>query len=460
MAARPVRPSALPRRLALSAGLATALGLLAGCQPAAEPAPVATPSPALEAAATAGPRSAIFLHPDGMGANTWMATRLMHVGPDGRLAWDQLPQVAIYVGPTSDSVNQSSNAGATTHAYGVRAKLDSYGAIDGAAPTAASGKAQSLMVEAKAAGKMTAILNSSSLTEPGTGAFLASVANRDDEAEIASQILAAQPDIALGGGEMFFLPKGTQGVHGEGVREDGRNLVDEAKAAGYTVVFTADELAALPPEATKVLGLFAHEGTFNEYTEEGLAEAGLTAFQPQAPRFDAMLAFILARVKSAPNGYLIVGNEEATDNLSGENNVPATLEAAIGADRAIALALAEAKANPSLTVVVASDSDNGGMNATSDDLDEPEDLPRPLPARTASGSLLDSDKGEPFLTPTDANGNRIPFYITWASDSDSAGGTVARGIGPGAVKIEGTIDATQVYKALYLGLFDTDLDAK
>lgn len=35
-----------------------------------------------------------------------------------------------------------------------------------------------------------------------------------------------------------------------------------------------------------------------------------------------------------------------------------------------------------------------------------------------------------------------------------------RDIGPGASKIEGTIDATQVYKALYLGLFDNDLDAK
>ncbi|MFN8902010.1 MAG: alkaline phosphatase, partial [Lysobacteraceae bacterium] len=186
------RPTALPRRLALSLGLATARVGLAGCQPATEPAPAAAPDPAVAPAARPG-RRAIFLHPDGMGANTWMATRLMHVGPDGRLAWDQLPQVAIYVGPSLDSVNQSSNGGATTHAYGVRAKLDSYGAIDGAAPTAASGKAQSLMVEAKAAGKTVAILNSSSLTEPGTGAFLASVASRDDEAEIASQILAAGP---------------------------------------------------------------------------------------------------------------------------------------------------------------------------------------------------------------------------------------------------------------------------
>ena len=441
-----------PVRIALTGALAATLFALAGCQRGGDGAT------APDAEEPAGPRSAIFLHPDGMGANTWMATRLMHVGPDGRLAWDALPKVAIYVGPTRDAVNQSSNAGATTHAYGVRAKLDSYGAIDGATPVAASGKAMSLMREAQAAGKKVAIFNSSSLSEPGTGAFLASVANRKDEAEIVAQILAAQPDIALGGGETYFLPVGVTGRHGEGSREDGRNLIDEAQAAGYAVVYTRDELAALPASATKVLGLFAHDDTFNEMDEAGLAAAGLPPFQPQAPRFDEMLGFILARLKDAPEGYLIVGNEEATDNLSGENNAPATLEAAIGADRAIAIALAEAKANPALTVVVASDSDNGGMNATSDDLNDPEDLPRPLPARTASGSLLDSDNGEPFLTPPDRDGQRIPFYITWASDSDSAGGTVARGIGPGAARIEGTIDATEVYKALYLGLFDTSLD--
>ncbi|GIX39516.1 MAG: alkaline phosphatase [Silanimonas sp.] len=412
-------------------------------------------APATEAAPPAGPRSAIFLHPDGMGANTWMATRLMFVGPDGRLAWDALPRVALYVGPTAEAVNQSSNAGATTHAFGVRAKLDSFGMIDGQVPVAASGKAMSLMREAQAAGKKVAVFNSSTLAEPGTGAFLASVPQRKDAAEIVSQVLAARPDIALGGGETHFLPKGVMGHHGEGSREDGRNLVEEARAAGYTVVFTREELLALPPEAGRVLGLFAHEETFNELDEAAMREQGLPPFQPQAPRFDEMLAFILERFRGAPNGYFIVGNEEATDNLSGENNAMATLEAAIGADRAIALALAEAKRDPGLTVIVASDSDNAGLNATSDDLDE---LPRPLPGRTAVGSPLSGNGGEPFLTPPDRDGHRIPFYLTWASDSDSAGGLVARGMGPGAARLEGTIDATEIYKALYLGLFDTHLD--
>ena len=411
-------------------------------------------------AAREAPRSAIFLHPDGMGANTWSATRLLHVGPDGRLAWDQLPALAIYVGPSLDAVEQSSNGGATTHAYGVRAQLASFGQINGAVPTAASGKPMSLMREAQAAGKKVAIINSASLTEPGTAVFLASVPRRGDKDEIAAQLLAARPDIALGGGEMFFLPRGVQGRHGRGVRQDGRNLVEEARAAGYTVVFTGEELAALPAEAGKVLGLFASESTFNEGSEEQLARAGLPAFQPQAPRVDAMLAFALARLKDHPAGYFIVAEEEGTDNLSGENNASATLEAAIGADRAIALALAEAQTNPALTVLVASDSDNGGMNATSDDLGDPASPPRRLPRRTPGGSPIDGDRGFPFLTAPDRHGVRLPFYVTWSSDSDSAGGTVVRAIGPGAERIRGTLDATEVYKALHLGLFGQPAESK
>lgn len=400
--------------------------------------------------------SAILLQPDGMGANTWQALRMLEVGPDGRLAWDRLPLVAVYVGPMLDSISATSNGGATSHAYGVRAASDSYGSLDGKGPPlAASGKRLSIAREAQKAGKQLALVNSSSVTEPATGAFIASVASRDDDSEIASQLLAARPDVLLGGGEQFFLPRGVQGRHGPGVREDGRDLIAEAREAGYAVVFTREELSALPVTATRVLGLFAAEETFNEGSEETLRAQGLPVFQPRAPRFDEMVAVALDRLESSPTGFLLIGNEEATDNLSGKNNAPATLDAAAGVDRAIARSLQTARANACLTVIVASDSDNGGMNATSDELDE---LPRPLPKRTANGSPLDSNNGEPFLTAPDALGRRLPFYITWASPDDMAGGMVARGVGPGAVLITGTIDSTDIYRALHLALFGTRIE--
>jgi alkaline phosphatase len=390
-------------------------------------------------------RSAIFLHPDGMGANTWAATRLVQAGPDGQLAWDRLPRVAVYVGPLSDRAHASSNGGATTHAYGIRAAYDSYGMIDDKAPPiAASGKAMSLMREAQVAGKAVAILNTASLTEPGTGAFLASVPDRDRHDAIAAQILAARPDIMLGGGERYFLPIKIRGRHGMGARNDGRNLIDEARAAGYTVVFTRDELDALPATATRVLGLFAHDATY----QLGDDTASVPwRFQPQAPRFDTMLAFAMSRLKNAPNGYFIVGNEEATDDFASEQNASAVLDAAKGADRAIGLALNESARTPSLTVLVASDSDSGGMFAVGNRDHFLADL------------RADHDpKDRYFLAAANAQGQRLPFRIGWAASSDGAGGLVARGVGPGAAKIEGTIDSTAIYRALYLGLFDRSID--
>lgn len=400
--------------------------------------------------AVADRSSAVFLHPDGMGLNTWAAVRVWTVGPDGRLAWDTLPQLAVYVGPMTDRLTASSNGGATTHAWGVRANYESYGFVDGRRiDKARSGAAMSIMGEAQRAGKAIGIVNSASVTEPGTGAFLAQVANRRDEEAVAAQILAARPDVILGGGEQYFLPEGTRGYHGPGLRKDGRDLVEEARRAGYRVVRSRDELAALPADALRVLGLFAAVDTFNKATEDSLAAAGQPVFQPQAPRFEDLIGAALAILSCHPAGFLLVGNEEATDDMAGVNNGAAVLESGAGADRAIAKVLRYAARDPRLTLIVASDSDSGGMQATG--LASPGDRPVATPA--GNGSPVDGMRGAPFLAAPDRQGRRLPFVLHWAAGDDLAGGLVARGTGPGAALLRGTIDSTDIYSALYLGLF-------
>jgi alkaline phosphatase len=401
---------------------------------------------ALTATALAGPRSAIFLHPDGMGANTWGVVRLAQVGPDGRLAWDRLPETAVYIGPMLDNVTATSNGGATTHAYGVRAESDSYGLVNGQ-PIAD----QSIARQAQAAGKAIGFVNSSTVTEPGTGAFLASTANRDNHADIAAQMLDARPHVIMGGGEQWFLPRGVMGVHGPGARTDGRDLIAEARAAGYIVIRTREELAALPANATRVLGLFAHEDTFNEGTEAHLARRRLSPFQSQAPRFDEMIAAAIQVLERDPDGYLLVGNEEASDNFGGDNNAAAVIEAGAGADRAIAVALRAYAANPNLTIVVASDSDCGGAQASGDD----QTPDRRVPPRNENGAPQDGDRGRPFLSAPDRHGVRQPFVVTWANEGDVSGGVVARGIGPAAAAVlHGTIDSTDIRRVLAAGLFE------
>jgi alkaline phosphatase len=385
-----------------------------------------------------------------MGVNVWGAVRLKEVGPDGRLAWDRLPRMAVYVGPMLDGVTASSNGGATTHAWGVRARMDSYGMLGGQPiKQSAAGTDGTVMMDAQRAGKAIGIVNSSSVTEPGTGAFLARVDAREDESEIAEQILAARPNVILGGGEAFFLPRGVQGVHGEGQRTDGRNLVEEARAAGYTVVRTKDELAALPPDTSRVLGLFAREETFNEADEATLKKRGLDVFQPQAPRFEEMIRVAMTILSRSPTGFLLVANDETTDNLAGENNATAVLEAGVGADRAIAEVLKYAERDPLLTLVVTSDSDCGGMQVSGDEFP----VNARVPLRNENGAPQDGLLGRPFLAAPDAAGQRHPFVVHWASANDVSGAIAARGIGPGAELLQGTVDSTAIYWVIHRGLF-------
>lgn len=390
--------------------------------------------------------SAIFLHPDGMGVGTWHALRLKEAGPDGRLAWDRLPEVAVYVGPTNDRVTASSNGGATSHAWGLRADSDSFGMIGGRTPAqAASGAPVPIAIEARRAGRRVALVNSASLTEPGTGAMVASVSNRRDDAGIAAQLLASGVDIMLGGGEGWFLPMGTEGRHGPGLRTDGRNLIAEARAAGYEVVFTADELARARGRG-KLLGLFAHGDTYNEGDAAAVRKAG-GLLRRGAPDWDVMVRAAIGRLKTSPRGYLLIGNHEATDDFGGDN-ASGVLEAAAAADRAIAIAAAEAARDPQLTLVVASDSDSGAMVATDAAARAPQ-VPRDVPRAQLEGDA----EGRPFLAAPDKTGRRLPFTIAWGTPGDVAGGLVARGKGPGARILKGTIDSTDIYRALHLGLF-------
>jgi alkaline phosphatase len=388
-----------------------------------------------------------------MGANTWTAARLVQVGPDGRLNWDRMSHAVPYVGPMTNQLSATSNGGGTSHAWGVRAEAGSFGMVGGARiARAASGADGPLMIEAKRAGKWVGIVNTASVTDAGTGTQLAAVANRRDHEAIALQMLDAAPDVLLGGGEQFFLPVGVAGVHGSGVRKDGRNLIEEARAKGYSVARTRADLAEAVRRGGKVLGLFAAQDTFNEGTEEELKANGQPIFQAQAPRYDEMVEAAIALLARAPNGFYLMAEEEATDNFGGANNAEAVIEAVIGADRAIGHALAAAQRSGKVTVVVASDSDCGGLQVTGDDVE----AGKALPLRWENGAPVDGVGGAgglPFLAAPDRANVRLPFAVSWASDSDMAGGGVVRATGPGAARVRGTLDSTDIYKILHAALF-------
>src|SRR5207237_7920657 len=89
---------------------------------------------------------------------------------------------------------------------------------------------------ARKQGRAVGIVTNGSLAGPVPGAFYAHGADaREAEAVAAQMVEKFRPDVALGGGENFFLPSTGAGGR-EGGRTDGRNLVGDLQRAGVAII--------------------------------------------------------------------------------------------------------------------------------------------------------------------------------------------------------------------------------
>jgi len=411
--------------------------------------------------------SVIFVHPDGASAATWTAARALHVGPDGQLAWDRLPAIAVYRGHMRDSLTATSNGGATTHAFGVKVASDAFGRTAGGSRgkdiVDEHGRSRSVALQAIDAGIPVGLVQTGIAPEPGTASFVAPVDSRRQFEEIAAQLVESGTEVLFSGGEKYFLPKGEPGMHGEGVRLDGRNLMEEARQRGYTIVRTRAELQALPIRTTRVLGLFADGATFNAQPEEDLAAAGLPLYDPEAPTVAEMTAVALRILQAQHDQFLLIVEEEATDNFGNTNNAAGTFEAARRADEAIARCPRLRLRHPDTLLITTADSDGGGLRMIGIPVMPDTDVPTSLPNRTNNGAPIDGVGGTgsaPFYAMPDQFGQRLPFYVVWASGYDVSGGVLVRAAGLHSDEVRGSMDNTEVAELMRRTLFGRPEDRR
>lgn len=426
------------------------------------------PKPAI-GAANPTTRNVIFFHPDGYGLGHWNSLRFWLKGPDGRLNWDKLPHLAPYTEHMKDALTASSHGGATTHAYGVKVARDSFGLDRHAEITALSGKQMSIMEEAIAAGFATALVNSGDIVEPGTAAFVSSVKERDMRENIAKQVIESGVDVILSGGERWLLPEGVTGRHGVGSRRDGINLIDRAKALGYTIVYTRDELMNERGMTGKLLGVFAREDTFNDMTEEELRAKALPLYVPGSPTIAEMSKValeILARSpKAKTKGIFAVVEDEATDNFGNAANAIGSFEAGKRSDEAFGVFVEFVNTNPNTLLITAADSSAGGKHILGEDAEGMKDFVKDgliTEGENNSGpdgeytkALLDGIDGA-NTAPFQAANTQLPFAIAWATRHDLSGGILARAKGFNAERVTqlGVVDNTDIYRIMYYTLFN------
>ena len=248
-------------------------------------------------------------------------------------------RTAYVVNDTADASIAESAAAATQIACGVKVLARVVGmGPDGKTPC------KTILETAREKGMATGLVTTSGITDATPAAFAAHVEHRSDEASVAAQELQLGVDVLFGGRKQFFLPESTGGK-----RKDGRDLIEEARRAGYVVVGTASELK----QATsgKLLGLFNMGNMAYEIDRAKTAE----------PSLAEMTVKTLAVLAQNPKGFFSMIEGGRIDHAAHRNDAAGTIRDILAFDDAVGVALEFQRKNPDTLLIVTADHETGGM---------------------------------------------------------------------------------------------------
>jgi alkaline phosphatase len=223
-------------------------------------------------------------------------------------------------------------------------------------------------------------------------------------------MLDQKVNVLLAGGEDDWLPETETGCYpNPGHRTDGRNLITEAIANGYTYVCEAKDLEVLDLEnESHFLGLFADDGMLRPYT----------------PTLPMMTTTAIDVLSQDPDGFFLMVEGGQIDWAAHMNDGGDVITDVLGFDSAVARALDYASINPNTLIIVTGDHETGGMSA---------DL-------VSSGQ---PDEDGPFLMP-----DGTPFYINWTTIYHTGVDVPVTAFGPNSEFLIGTYENTHIYEVM------------
>ncbi len=298
-------------------------------------------------------KNIIFIVPDGMGLADVTATRIYKYGlGKERLSFEMLERIGYQSTYSRDSVVTDSAAAASAWACGRKfnnVEISFHGET-GESP-------QTILELAKAKGRSTGLVASSTITHATPAAFGAHVKNRNCENEIARQYIhKTGVDVILGGGKLRFNSpaRDSCGVGGD--------FISEAQAKGYTVVYSRDELLKLG-DSKKLLGLFS-EGPL----APGPKRAGDDAIKTREPTLAEMTGAALKILEKNANGFFLLVEASQVDWANHANDLGYQIAEILALDEAVGVVLAWVKAKvereSGTLIIVVPDHETGGFAIT------------------------------------------------------------------------------------------------
>lgn len=446
-----------------------------------------------EAAPAAAKRNVILFLGDGMGVSTVTAARIYagqqagQPGEDHALSFERFPNVALIKTYNVDAQVADSAGTMSAIVTGEKTRIGHISVAAAAAhddcPAALDNVLPTLLEQAEAAGFATGVISTARITHATPAATYAHVPNRDWESDAQLPAAAAQAgcrdiarqlvefdqgdgiELVLGGGRVPFLPADTadpEFPEVRGIRADGRNLIDEWRAANATGRYVWDRSgfdALSPADDGPVLGLF--QPSHMQFEADRAGDPG------GEPSLAEMTAFAIDKLSADPEGFFLMVEAGRIDHAHHGANAYRALVDTVALSDAVQTALERTDHAETLVLVTADHSHSFTISG----------YPRrgnPILGKVVGpdGERATDSDGRPYTTLGYQNGPGYQDPLPDLTDVDTAapdyrqigayplssethGGedVAAFATGPGAELVRGVMEQNLLYDVMHRALF-------
>ncbi|KGQ43764.1 alkaline phosphatase [Gallibacterium anatis] len=342
-------------------------------------------------------KNVIFFLGDGLSVAHRTGARILSKGvTEGKanslLAMDTLPVTGFIGTSSTDAITADSANTMSTYMTGHKSAINALGVYVSRSKDNLNHPKQETLGELikRKTNKSLGIVSDAELEDATPAAVVSHTRRRADKDKIAGMLYEVKPDVLLGGGSAYFLPKSVPGSK----RKDDINYIEKFKADGYQLVTTNTELTNIAKDTKQLLGLF-HTGNMDTVLDRRFLKTEATKKFPDQPDLTTMTQTALDVLSQNPDGFFLMVESALIDKSSHPLDWERALMSTIMFDKSIEIAKKFAEKHPDTLIIVTGDHTHGlSLIGTVDDNKPGDDMREKVGVYAAAGYPNYEDKNQ------------------------------------------------------------------
>jgi alkaline phosphatase len=305
-------------------------------------------------------RNVILFVGDGLSMAHRTAARMLSKGMvegrfGGELAIDDMPHMALVSTAGTDSIVTDSANSMSAYTTGHKSCVNAMGVYCARNKSGLGHpKVETVAELAKRrnGGMAVGVVTNTEIEDATPAGMVAHVRRRSDYDDIVRMFFEVKPDVMMGGGSAYFLPKSDPA----GKRKDEENYLEKFRAAGYRFAATATEMKAAAAEqgTQRLLGLF-HPGNLDGALDRKLLKKGTVSRYPDQPDLADQTQTAIDILSRGANGFVLMVESGMIDKYSHALDWERAVFDTIMLDNAVAVAKRFAAQRDDTLIVVVGD---------------------------------------------------------------------------------------------------------